>query len=153
MLRPALLKILLPIACGWAERQEKRALAKGVPLNAAQLADAARAGVIHPERVRLCGVDRMPWPAPRAVADLLEGCDAIPQRIAGLTLRYAIFLRNDCGGDRRLLAHELAHTAQYERLGGFRPFLAQYFAEWLAVGYPNGALELEAERAAQEICG
>jgi hypothetical protein len=152
MLRFALLKLLLPIACAWAERQERDALAEGVPLSAAQLDDAVSVGLAHPERVRLCRVSHMPWPAPRVLVNLLERCGAIPPLIAGLTLRYAIYLRHGCWDDRRLLAHELAHTAQYERLGGFRPFLKQYLEEWLTVGYPQGALEVEAERAAREIC-
>ena len=46
----------------------------------------------------------------------------------GLTLRYGIFIRSDCWGDRNLVAHELAHTAQYERLGGIEPFLRKYFS-------------------------
>lgn len=153
MLRLALLKPLVPAARIWAERQERHALRDGVPLNAAQLADAVRIGVAHPEAVRLLAVERMPWPAPRFLADVLERFGLIPRRIAGLTLGYAIFLRHDGWNDRRLLAHELAHTAQYERLGGFRPFLTQYLNEWLTAGYPHGELELEAQRAAQDLCG
>ena len=153
MIRSALLKPLLPIACAWAARAERKALDRGVPLSAAQLADAVRVGVAHPERVRLHVVERMPWPAPRAITGFLERSGVVPSRIGGLTLRYAIFLRKDCPDDRRLLAHELAHTAQYERLGGFRAFLAQYLREWLTVGYPHGELELEAQRTAEKIVG
>jgi len=152
MLRSVLLKMLVPVASAWAEREERHALRDGIALTAKQLAVAARIGVAHPRCVRLLAVERMPWPAPRAVLDFLMRRGAVPQRIAGLTLRYAIFLRKDCWEDRKLLAHELAHTAQYERLGGFRPFLRQYFDEWLTVGYPNGELEREAERAVHKSC-
>ena len=41
-----------------------------------------------------------------------------------MTLRYGIFIQTDHWGDRRLLLHELAHVAQYERFGGFRRFLS-----------------------------
>jgi hypothetical protein len=75
-----------------------------------------------------------------------------PQTI-GLTLRYGIFIRSDCWGDRRLVVHELAHVAQYERFGGFRPFLEQYLQECIDPGYPFGPLEQEAKRAEKEICG
>ncbi|MEP6956338.1 MAG: hypothetical protein ABI883_05885, partial [Chthoniobacterales bacterium] len=63
---------------------------------------------------------------------------------------YGIYLRADHSGNRALLMHELVHTVQYERLGGVRPFLAQYLRECLTVGYPLGDLETEAARVAAE---
>ena len=71
----------------------------------------------------------------------------------GLTLRYGIYIRADHWGDRRLVMHELAHTAQYERLGGFEGFLRQYLGECLTIGYPEAPLEQEARRIEREICG
>ena len=62
----------------------------------------------------------------------------------GLTLNYGIFIRSDCWADRLLIVHELAHVAQYERLGGILPFLRKYLFECLTVGYAAAALELEA---------
>ncbi|HRJ72181.1 MAG TPA: hypothetical protein PLS03_08140 [Terrimicrobiaceae bacterium] len=50
-----------------------------------------------------------------------------------------------------MIAHECVHTAQYERLGGFRPFLRQYLEECLAVGYDESPLELEAMMTSQRI--
>jgi hypothetical protein len=70
---------------------------------------------------------------------------------AGLTLRYGILVRHDWWRDRRLVAHELAHVAQYERLGGIAPFLRVYLRECLIEGYPAGALEQEAIRCASAI--
>jgi hypothetical protein len=65
-----------------------------------------------------------------------------------MSLRYGIFIRSDCWGDRQLVIHELAHTAQYERLGGIWPFLKLYLSECLVTpGYPFGPLEQEAKRA------
>lgn len=73
---------------------------------------------------------------------------------AGLTLRYGIFIRSDCWGERRLVVHELAHVAQYERLGSFTAFLERYLEECLSPpGYPYGPMEQEARKAEQEICG
>jgi hypothetical protein len=69
----------------------------------------------------------------------------------GLALRYGIFVRSDCWGERALVAHELAHTAQYERLGGIRPFLRQYLMECLTIGYPAAPLEQEAIVAASRL--
>jgi len=51
-----------------------------------------------------------------------------------------------------LVVHELAHTWQYERLGGLRPFLKQYLYECLvAPGYPFGHLEQEAKSIEEEF--
>jgi hypothetical protein len=69
----------------------------------------------------------------------------------GLALRYGIFVRSDCWGDRALVAHELAHTAQYERLGGIQAFLRQYLTECLTVGYPEGPMEQEAIAAVSRL--
>jgi hypothetical protein len=67
-------------------------------------------------------------------------------------LRYGIFIRSDCRGNRALVVHELAHTAQYERLGGFEPFLRQYLFECLTIGYPEAPIEQDAVAIATRVC-
>ena len=126
---------ILPLACDWVAQHERAILLQGVPLTPAQLADARQLGVQHPERVRAA-----------AQATRFLTSDTI-----GLTLRYGIFLRADYWGDRALLAHELVHSAQYERLCGIEPFLRQYFAEVLALGYLRAPLEQEAVRLARRL--
>ena len=77
----------------------------------------------------------------------------ISERTAGLALRYGIFIRSESWGERILLVHYLAHTAQYERLGGFQPFLKQYLHECIIPpGYPFGPLEQEAKRIEGDTC-
>ncbi len=73
-----------------------------------------------------------------------EATQLISPSTAGLTVRYGIFIRADCWGDRGLVFHELVHTLQYERLGGFEPFLRQYLHECLTIGYPAAPMEQEA---------
>ena len=70
----------------------------------------------------------------------------------GLTLQYGIFIRSDCWRDRSLVAHELVHTAQYERLGGILPFLRQYLLECVTIGYPEMPMEQEAIARAEGVC-
>src|SRR6267378_1549970 len=70
----------------------------------------------------------------------------------GLTLRYGIFIRSDCRSDRTMVIHELGHTAQYERLGGFEPFLRQYLFECLTIGYPEAPMEQEVIELTARIC-
>jgi hypothetical protein len=72
----------------------------------------------------------------------------------GLTFRYGIFIRADCWNQRPLVIHELVHTAQYERLGGFEGFLRPYLLECITPpGYPYGPMEQEALAAAAKLCG
>ena len=155
-LRPlarALLPVMLPLACRWIEAQERRILSEGKPLDAGQLADARALGITEPERVRLLVLPRLPLPHNRLVRVLGLWTGALSQETVGLSARYGIFLRTPFDRDRRLLAHELAHTRQYERLGGVRPFLRQYLRECLTDGYHCAAMEREAADAAEALCG
>jgi len=145
-------RMLLPLACAWAEEQERIILRDGVPLTPAQTADAVKAGVAHPERVRLLSVARIPMPAHPALRAAAESTQLISPCTTGLTLSYGIFVRSDCWGDRHLVVHELVHTSQYERLGGFRQFLDQYLRECITIGYPAAPMEQEAILTAARIC-
>jgi hypothetical protein len=140
---PEQFKLLLPLACQWAEAQEKRILSEGALLSGNQVADARLVGVAHPERVRLLHVPEVPIPQHPALRAAAEATQLITPLTAGLTLRYGIFIRSDCRFSREMVVHELGHTAQYEWLGGFEPFLRQYLAECLTIGYPDAVMEQE----------
>ncbi len=141
----------LPVACVWAARHEFTILRRGVALSAAQADKARQIGVVHPGKVRLLAVDVMP-PTNRLLRSIGVKLGFVPSQTIGMTLRYGIFIQADHWGDRRLLVHELAHVAQYERFGGFRRFLFQYLQECINPGYPLGDLELEANRAEESCC-
>ena len=126
-------------------------LRTGIPLTSPQLADARLIGIARPECVRLEIGAEAPWPFLKVFRPLAIWTGMVPREIAGMTFRYGIFLRQNHQHKRGLLLHELAHTAQYERLGGIREFLAEYLYECLSAGYPNGALEKEASTIAQEM--
>jgi hypothetical protein len=146
------LEQLLPLAVQWATDQERRVLCEGVALSEAELADARAIGVRNPERVRLLRVDAVPVPVHpmlRAAAASINFISASPR---GLALHYGIFVRADHWRDRALIAHELVHTAQYQRLGGILPFLQTYLVQCATVGYPNASLELEASATSERIC-
>jgi hypothetical protein len=146
------LEQLLPIAAQWAAEQERRVLCEGVRLSAIELADAKAIGVRNPERVRLLRVAAVPVPVHptlRAAAASINFLTAAPR---GLALDYGIFIRADYWRDRSLVAHELVHTAQFQRLGGIRPFLQTYIFQCATVGYPNAPLELEAIATATRVC-
>ena len=145
-------KVLLPLVSAWAADQESVILRDGVPLSSAQLTDAKCIGIAHPEKVRLLKIARIPIPNNPALRDAGNAIQLISHRTAGLTLRYGIFIRADSWDDRRLVFHELVHTLQYERLGGFQEFLRQYLFECITVGYPAAPLEQEAISVTAKLC-
>jgi hypothetical protein len=136
---------LLPLACRWVEEQERGILRDGLPLNPEQLEIARKVGIRELGRIRLLEVDEVPEPEDPLLQAAAEAAGLISLLTSGLTARYGIFIRSDYWGNRQLLAHELAHVAQYERLGGIEPFLRRYLTECLNAGYPNGELEQEAK--------
>ena len=141
----SLILILLPIVCAWVRRHEKRIVRNGTGLTENEMVDARRIGVMHPERVRVCIVETIPPRLNSFLVPLASRFGVAPSATIGMALGYGIFIRSDFARSRGLLLHELAHTAQYERLG-FRGFLGQYLHECLTCGYPGGALEQEAQR-------
>ena len=153
MITPEQFESLLPLACQWAAGQEQHILAAGVPLSPIALADAQRAGVAQPERVRILYVPAIPLPEHPALRAATEQTQLLSPLTGGLTLRYGIFIRADCAYSRAMVVHELGHTAQYERLGGFEPFLRQYLSECLSLGYPEAPMEQEVISLTARICG
>ncbi len=141
-----IIRMILPFACAWAQRQESTILKTGVPLPPGQITTAERLGILYPERIRLRAVSQVP-PLNWLLRTVGERLGVVSGQTIGMALRYGIFIREENWGDRRLLTHELAHVAQYERLGGFRGFLRQYLEECLHPGYPLGDLEQEAKKA------
>ncbi len=139
-----LLPLFVPFAAWWVRREERRILSSGQPLSDEEMAAAQRMGVRHPERVRLLLHDEITGPAGRFLRRVFARRRLFGPHLRGITYRYGIAVRRDCYPDPRLLAHECVHTAQYESLGGLRPFLHRYLRECLLEGYPGGPLEQEA---------
>jgi hypothetical protein len=142
---------LLPLAASWVQRQEKRMLRLGVPLSDQELTDANAIGVAEPDRVRLLQLDQVPFPTDPMLKAAAVAIQFLTPATRGLTLRHGIFVRSDCWRDRTLIAHELVHVRQYERLGGILPFLRQYLFECLTIGYPAAPMEQEAIRLSRKI--
>jgi hypothetical protein len=142
---------LLPLAANWASKQEERMLRVGVPLSERELIDAEAIGVREPQRVRLLQLDQVPVPSHPILKAAAGAIQFLTPATCGLTLRYGIFVRSDCWRDRALIAHELVHVMQYERLGGILPFLRQYLSECLTIGYPAAPMEQEAIRVSKNV--
>jgi hypothetical protein len=147
------LPLILPLAARWAEQQEKRILLAGVALREPHLSDAALMGVQHPEKIRLLKVDEIRIPDSEFLRWAASLTGLISPETVGLTVRYGIFIRADYWKNRRLIAHECVHTAQYERFGGFKEFLGRYLHECLEIGYSVAPLEREAMLRSEQIAG
>ncbi len=143
----------LSLAASWALSQERLILEKGIRLSSTQLADARLAGVAQPERVRLLCVEEIPLPDHAELRAMAEAMELTTPAATGLALRYGICVRSEYWGQRWLTVHKLAHTAQYERLGGLRIFIECYLYQCLAVGNSAAPLEQEAINVANRICG
>ena len=146
------LPLVLPIAQAWAEKQEIIILQEGAPLTESELADARRAGVAHPEKIRVVRAETVPHPESEDLMFLARQMGLFGTESSGLALGYAICLPPGAWEDRYRLVHECVHVGQYEKYQGIRPFLSAYLRECIDPGYPFGHLEQEAIRIAKDIC-
>jgi len=144
---------ILPLAVEWAEAKEKVILEYGTTLSPQYMEDAISVGVKYPERVRIYEVSQIPIPKHPILRAAAEATQLISPATIGISLRYGIFIHNNFSKDRYTIVHELVHTMQCERFGGFYPFLKKYLSECIEIGYPEAPLEQEAVRIASRICG
>jgi hypothetical protein len=144
---------LSPLACEWAKAQEAFILQQGVPLSAAQAADARRAGVQDPARVRVLVVDRIPLPETKELAEAARKAQIITDFSRGVAIGHGIIIRADSWKNRELLLHQLVHVAQCERSGGLDSFVTEYLLDRRSSrDFSLGLLEDEARTFAREIC-
>jgi hypothetical protein len=143
-------ELAVPVACAWVKKQEAVILRTGAPLSPAQLGDARRIGLTQPELVRVLLVDVIPPHLHPVLRYLARKFGMSFAGTIGMALGRGILLRREHREHRALVLHELAHVAQYERLG-FREFLRQYLRECLTIGYPLGPLEAEAREVTHRL--
>jgi hypothetical protein len=135
----------------WSRHWERRVLLEGRPLSEWERDLARKAGVLEPSVLRVLVVSTIPMPGPRFLRRLAARLGFDAATTLGLCLGRGILLRSEVAGNPRLLIHECAHSAQYERLGGHARFLCRYLTECLELGYESSPLELEAAEAASRV--
>jgi hypothetical protein len=135
-----------PATARWAQGQERRILAEGVPLTAEALEFARRLEIVEPEGIRVLEVNRVPTPVPHPVVRLAEKWGLPVVNPAGMTLGRGIYV---LPGYQWLIPHELVHVEQYQRLGGIEPFMRVYLKECLLHGYFAAPLEVEARERSE----
>lgn len=137
---------ILPAVEHMVARTEREVLATGRMLTEGELALARTLRVTHPERVRIAEREVFPAPDDPRLAEAARSNDLIfgSDREAGRTSGYAILLKPGLADPGWVIAHELVHVGQYERMGGIRGFLQSYLVQLLVVGYERAPLEVEA---------
>ena len=144
---------LTPLATAWAQRQEAYILEHGVRLNPRQTADARRAGVRDPGRVRVLVVDRIPLPDDKELAEAAQHSQILTDCSRGIAIGHGIIIRADSWPNRELLLHQLVHVAQCERCGGLESFVGEYLQDRRnSRDFSLGSFEDEARNFAREIC-
>jgi hypothetical protein len=146
------IEALIPLAAKWLAEQEDYILKNGIQLTADQQIDAHLAGVKNPAKIRVMEFATMPNPTSPELSIAANEIGLVTSNAKGVCFRYGIAIAAGFTISRRLLVHEMTHTAQYERLGSIEEFLTQYIDECMTVGYPHGEMEGEAQMMEYKIC-
>jgi hypothetical protein len=139
----AALPQLTPKAIAWAEGQSSSAVQSGRPLDAALVSVAESVGVLHPQRIRLVEVSRLPMPDDQELQQAALATGLLGPNMIGLTLGYGVFVCQG-HGTVRLFSHEFRHVYQYEQAGSIAAFLPVYLQQIVTVGYSNAPFEVDA---------
>lgn len=143
--------LALPFAWWWLRHNEKIALRLGRELNEEELGWAEQLEILHPEKIRVLNVTRIPSPVPEWLERFMQRRGFPVGNAAGMCMRYGIYVVEKYSHSKSLLAHEMVHTHQFERLGGVWKFLREYLYQTLLLGYINAPLENEANTKAEEV--
>jgi hypothetical protein len=135
-----------PATARWAQEQERRILAEGVPLSAEALEFARKLEIEDPEGIRVLEVKLVPMPVPQPVVRLAQKWGFPVVSPAGMTLGRGIYILPEY---QWVIPHELVHVVQYQRLGGIEPFMKVYLKECLIHGYFGAPLEVEARERSE----
>ncbi|MDX9973431.1 MAG: hypothetical protein RBU21_10640 [FCB group bacterium] len=145
----AWLDSVAPRAQAWYTEQEALLLQQGRQLSPEEMEIARRVGVQTPEKVRVVVLKEFPFPGDPALAKELKSLGFGSPQVGGFTMGYAILEKPKFKKERWLLAHELGHVGQRERMGT-EAFVRRYLLEMRKVGYVRSPLEVEANAKMQE---
>jgi hypothetical protein len=141
--------VLISLASTWAEVQSKLILQSGIALNESELTLACCVGVRKPELIRILVVKEIPVPEDAILRAACAQLNFLGTNTEGLTLSYGIFVKAGLQTNRRLLAHEFRHVAQYEQHPSIESYLSIYIPDLIRYGYVDAPLELDAEAKAR----
>ena len=132
-----------PRVLTWFEAVETELLPKGRPLSAQEIEVARKVGVQDPTKVRVAVLKTFPMPTDPELLVEAERYGLGSRSEGGRTNGYVIMLKPQVAEDKTVLAHELVHVGQHDRMGR-AAFLRRYLVEMEVLGYARAPLELEA---------
>lgn len=131
----------LPLLLDWYAEAETSLLPQGRPLKPAEMRIAHMLAIREPDKVRIVVQEVFPLPDDpelRASAET-SGMGSEDAR----TMGDAILLKPYLHEDPTVIAHELVHLAQHDRMGR-AAFMRRYLTELEVLGYDAAPLEVEA---------
>lgn len=141
---------LTPLALQWLNETESELLIKGKALSEDDITMARTVGVQHPDNVRVVILEQFPMPSNDLLRVEASKYGFGSEAEGGRTMGYVIMLKQKYANERWILAHELTHVAQQERMGR-EAFIRRLIAEHELMGYRRAPLELEANKLALEF--
>ena len=143
-------RLLAPLALQWLNETEAELLSKGRPLSGAETTMARTIGVKYPDRVRVVVLREFPLPSNETlrIETIRYGLGSSAE--GGRAMGHVIMLKEKYAQKRWILAHELRHVAQQERMGR-EAFVRRFIAEQELMGYRRAPLEIEANKFALEF--
>ena len=141
---------LAPLALDWFKEVESKFLKKGRLLTDKEIAMAKSIGVKHPEHVRVIILTDFPSPGNKKLLTETKNYGFGNSAESGRTMGYVVMLKARFKNERRVLAHELAHVAQQERMG-VKNFFRRFIAEHEIVGRRRAPLEVDANKIALDF--
>jgi hypothetical protein len=139
----AKIEYFFPRVLAWYESVEAELLPHGRALSGPELEVARRLGVLNPEKVRVVLLDAFPMPSDPELLVEAERYGLGSRFEGGRTNGYVIMLKPWLAENKTVLAHELVHGSQHDRMGR-KAFLRRYLIEMEILGYARSPLELEA---------
>jgi hypothetical protein len=131
-------------AVAWIESVEKDFATAGRSLTPAEIQMATEIGVKEPERIRVVVAKTFPLPNAPPLRALLTSYGLGSRSEGGRTMGAVIFLKPKYQKDRSILAHEMVHVMQIERMS-LQGFVSRYLTEVEMVG-ASAPLEAEGYR-------
>jgi hypothetical protein len=141
----------LPFACLWFKLHQRRILSHGRAPTANERCLAEALGIEHADRIRFWSVERVPSPGGVLLSGLGRIAGLSTHGAKGMALGHGIYLETAQASRPSLVAHELVHVLQYEKLGGTWPFLRDYLRQCLTEGYWSAPMEIEAREKAAAL--
>jgi len=136
---------LLPKAVAWYTEREQQVLQQGVALSPRLQALATRVKVVHPDKIRLELVDKLPLPADPELRAALTQIGLVGSAANAITFGYGIVIRRGENSSRQL-SHQCRRVQQYERAGSIAEFMTPFLEQVVEYGLWDSPYEEDARQ-------